>query len=188
MKKQYCRIRVGAVVFSDHSFPIWGEHIGVGEELRPFEMSPMDTSHNRYDCRAWGYGLHKEPGAYGNGSLFVRAEDIEILDSVNVTEVHRPALPQPPKPEKKSPGHYLIVGDGYSDLVQINSSGLVRELGKEQLFKESNYDGNPQWYGPLDLHEIMMLETAKTLLKSKLPVDLEKARLVYRELSDGFIK
>lgn len=94
---QYAKIKIGAMVYCDHSFPHWGVDIGLGEELRPFEITRLDTSHSRYDLRAWGYGLstaiHGE-GAYGNGSLFVSAEDIEILTAINVTEVYRPALPQ----------------------------------------------------------------------------------------------
>ena len=155
---QFGRIRVGAIVFSDHSFPVWGEHIGKGEELRPFLLEPMDVHHNRYTCRAWGYGLmpsqHGE-NAYGNGSLFVRKEDIEIFTSVNEAEVYRPALPQPPKPEKKKPGFYLLVGDGYSDIVKINASGDVLEIANQKHFKESDYDGNPHWYGPIDLRDLL---------------------------------
>lgn len=160
MKKRFCRIKVGAIVFSDHSFPHWGEHIGKGQETRPFVMSPMDTSHNRYDLRAWGFGLstaeHGE-GAYGNGSLFVRAEDIEIveLEGVAIKAVYRSALPLLPKPKKLKPGYYLVVGDGYSDIVKCDSIGGFRELGSAVVHARDHYTGNPHWYGPLDLHDIM---------------------------------
>jgi len=73
------RIKVGAIVFCDMSFPHWGIHIGIGEEDRLFKYDALDTRHNRYDLRAHGYGLPAKD-SYGNGSLFVSSNDIIILD------------------------------------------------------------------------------------------------------------
>lgn len=178
------RIKVGAIVFSDRSFPHWGEHIGVGQEDRMFEFAPLDTSHNRYDLRAWGFGLMTSQygeGAYGNGSLFVSKEDVIFSEEEAWDSIYKPAIPIK-KDKRLKPGCYLVVGDGYSDIVKVQGHEKVLKFG---VFAEQNkhtFTGNPHWYGPLNLHEMMMLETAKQHIASGLSVDMEKAKIIYKEL------
>lgn len=185
------KIKRGAIVFSDHSFPHWGEHIGVGQEDRLFKFDPLDVSHNRFDLRAHGFGLTTVgfgTEAYGNGSLFVSKDDVE---QVEVTEeeyatIFKPAIPIV-VPKKKKPGLYLVVGDGYSEIVKIKlHDGCVYRFDATfSCVREDYFNGDPHWYGPIDLHELMLLETAKMMIKSKLPIDMEKARNIYKELSNG---
>lgn len=182
--KQAMRINKGAIVFSDHSFPHWGEHIGVGQEDRLFKFDSLDTRHNRYDLRAWGFGLTtvgNGDGAYGNGSLFVSREDTVIVDVTDeeYAAIFKPAIPVE-KPKRKKPGYWLVVGDGYSDIVKISSDGLIRQFSdKFSIVREDFFNANPHWYGPLDLREIMDLEI---LRQNSLPVDIEKAKKVAEEL------
>lgn len=99
MKLKLVRIKPGAIVFQDHSFPHWGIHTGLGEENRLFKFTPMNTDHNRFDVRAWGYGLNETihgKGAYGCGSLFVAAEDLIFVeeDDASVYEPNNPTREQ----------------------------------------------------------------------------------------------
>ena len=82
--KRMGRIKKGAVVFQDRSFPHWGIHIGVDAVDTVFEVSELDKQHDRFDLTAWGYGLKScdyGEGAYGNGSLFVNAADVIFLSN-----------------------------------------------------------------------------------------------------------
>lgn len=179
------RIRVGAIVFSDRSFPHWGEHIGVGQEDRMFEFAPLDTNHNRYDLRAFGFGLMTSQygeDAYGNGSLFVSAADVIFSDEEAWDSIYKPAIPL--KKEKRlKPGYYLVVGDGYSDIVKVQGHEKVLKFGVFSEQSKHTFTGNPHWYGPLDLHELMLLEMAKQMRASGLTIDMEKANKIYEELS-----
>lgn len=153
---QIARIRVGAIVFSDRSFPHWGEHIGVGQEDRMFEFTPLDTNHNRYDLRAWGFGLmtgQYGEGAYGNGSLFVSKEDVILSDEDCWDTIYKPALPTR-KPKQLSPGYYLVVGDGYSEIVKVDRHEKVLKFGVFQELNRHHFDKNPHWY-KIDLRELL---------------------------------
>jgi hypothetical protein len=149
------RIRVGAIVLSDRSFPHWGEHIGVSQENRMFEFTPLDTRHNRYDLRAWGFGLMTTQygeGAYGNGSLFVSKEDVIFTEEEAWDTIYKPAKLEL-KPKKLSPGHYLVVGDGYSDIVKIDRTGIWEFSATKQI-QQDDLIGNPHWY-KIDLRELL---------------------------------
>ena len=153
--KHAARIKRGAIVFSDHSFPVWGEHIGVGQEDRLFECDPLDTNHNRYDLRAHGFGL--QGVAYGNGSLFVSASDVEFLE---VTEkeyntIFKPAFPEV-KLKKMKPGYYL----NNNAIVKVIDTGQILEIGDITRRTLSDYTSQ-DFYGPIDLHEIKIIETCK---------------------------
>lgn len=147
------RIKVGAIVFSDRSFPHWGEHIGVGEEYRLFQYSPLDTRHNRYDLSAHGYGL---AGAYGNGSLFVSKKDVILVDvsEDDYDSIFMPAIPV--KEEKRlEPGYYLVVEDDYSEIVKVQRHEEVSRFGVFKAQSKHDFPGNPQWYGPINLFALM---------------------------------
>jgi hypothetical protein len=144
------RIRVGARVFSDRSFPHWGEHIGVGQEDRMFEFKPLDQNHNRYDLRAWGFGIE---GAYGNGSLFVSKDDVIFSDEEAWDTIYKPAIPIKEDKRLKA-GYYLVVGDGYSDIVKVDRHEKVLKFGVFQEQSKHSYTGNPHWY-KIDLRELL---------------------------------
>jgi hypothetical protein len=153
---QIARIRVGAIVFSDHSFPVWGEHIGVGQEDRMFVFTPLDTNHNRYDLRAWGFGLatkQYQEGAYGNGSLFVSKEDIIFSDEEAWDSIHKPAIPIKEDKRLKA-GYYLVVGDGYSDIVKVSGHEKIHKFGVFQECSKHTFTGNPHWY-KIDLRDLL---------------------------------
>lgn len=83
----YCRIKSGATVFQDHSFPVWGVHIGIGEVDRPFIITEQNSDYNSYTLRAFGYGLLGEKiydsDCYGNGALFVKSTDVVIIPEID---------------------------------------------------------------------------------------------------------
>ena len=150
------RIKIGAIVFQDRSFPHWGEHIGVGQEDRMFEFTPIDTNHNRYDLRAWGFGLQTKQygeGSYGNGSLFVSADDVIFSEEEAWESIYKPAIPIEKK-QQLSPGYYLVVGDGYSDIVKVDRHELVMKFGSFKELNKHTFTGNPQWY-KIDLRDLL---------------------------------
>lgn len=155
---QIARIKVGAIVFSDRSFPHWGEHIGVGQENRMFEFAPLDTNHNRYDLRAWGFGLQTGQygeGAYGNGSLFVSAEDVILSEEDNWDTIYKPAIPEREGKQHLSPGYYLVVGDGYSDIVKVDRHEKIIKFGVFQELSKHTFTGSPRWY-KINLRELLV--------------------------------
>ena len=77
------RIRCGAIVFQDRSFPHWGHHIGAECVDQLFKVGDFDANHNSYTVTAFGYGFQGDtygPGAYGNGALFVKVDDLSIFE------------------------------------------------------------------------------------------------------------
>jgi hypothetical protein len=148
------RIKVGAIVFSDRSFPHWGEHIGVGQEDRMFEFAPLDESHQRYDLRAWGFGLKTKDageGAYGNGSLFVSKDDVIFSEEEAWDSIYKPAIPEV-KSKQLSPGYYLVVGDSYTDVVKVDRHEKIMKFG---VFKElSKYEFPGCTFKKLDLKKL----------------------------------
>jgi hypothetical protein len=154
---QIARIRVGAIVFSDHSFPRWGEHIGVGQEDRMFEFQPLDTNHNRYDLRAWGFGLltkQYEDEAYGNGSLFVSKEDIIFSEEEAWDSIYKPAIPVV-KEKCLQAGYYLVVDDNNLIIVEVDKANNVWTIGNEVEISFARFNTiNTKWYR-IDLHELL---------------------------------
>lgn len=67
------RIKTGAHIFQDHHFASWKDG---GEVFDVYDVA-FD---GRKDLIADGYGNLEKPGAYGNGSLFVKDADIVFVD------------------------------------------------------------------------------------------------------------
>lgn len=128
---QVARIKIGATVFSDRAFPIWGEHIGVGQEDRMFEFMPLDVQYNRYELRAWGFGIHTDQygeGAYGNGPLFVHIDDVIISDEDAWDTIYKPMV----KINKQlKPGYYMVVDGVYKSVVEVDRNNNVWRIGHE---------------------------------------------------------
>ena len=65
-------IREGAIYGQDHGMHRWGNNKII------FEV--YDFNKSRKDLIADGYGRLEKPNCYGNGSLYVKNEDIEWVD------------------------------------------------------------------------------------------------------------
>ena len=157
MKGKLCRIRVGASVFQDRGFPIWGRHIGVGEEDLVFSIEREVPKHPSYDVVAYGYGWlcdrhykgRYDARAYGNGGIMVKICDVQILSDEEAAAL--PVFEMPPKPKKqcREPGYYIVIGSAYEAIVKVLENGDIKEIGG---------NGTPgrcaQWHGPLDLKDL----------------------------------
>jgi len=76
----YARIKRGAVVWMDFSSWTWPD-LPHGDLGIIFEVSKHPAPHGRLDLRADYFGFFGDRGHYGNGSLFVREEDVEWVNT-----------------------------------------------------------------------------------------------------------
>ena len=155
MKGKLCRIRVGASVFQDRGFPIWGYHIGICEEDRVFLVDRMGQHQNRVNLIAWGYGLLPSKdygeGSYGNGALYAEVGDLIEADGALLNEVYTPALPVE-RPFYRDAGLYLLVKEGSRNMLRLDGNGKVSDYGSNVSRLEKYLDGT--LLGPIDLEKL----------------------------------
>lgn len=143
MERRLARIKEGAVVFQDRSFPHWGKDIGSKEPQTVFEVIRYSVEHNRHDLVAWGYGLKTDQfgeGAYGNGALFVKDEDVMFLTDEEALTIPPFKKRNPPKEKKDTTffDAFCVLGDLRELELKVNLDLIDLALKKGEKAYNSN--------------------------------------------------